>query len=79
MSDLRIGTWNVEYARGELKNRARREHLVTQMADVWILTETHDNSTSRAATSRSILSSGTRSLVDGGRRFGHRCRLFNAS
>lgn len=42
MSDFRIGTWNVEYARGELKNRARREHLVAQMADVWILTETHD-------------------------------------
>lgn len=42
MSLLRIGTWNVEYARGDLKNRARREHLAAQMADIWVLTETHD-------------------------------------
>lgn len=42
MSDLRIGTWNVEYARGLEKNKARLAHLQSWKADVWVLTETHD-------------------------------------
>jgi hypothetical protein len=43
MSELRIGTWNVEYARGVEKNRARLELLRSWAADVWVLTETHDD------------------------------------
>ena len=43
MSDLRVGTWNVQYARGVEKNRARLDHLTSLNADVWVLTETHDD------------------------------------
>jgi len=41
--ELRIGTWNVEYARGAEKNRRRLEHLTSLKVDVWVLTETHDD------------------------------------
>lgn len=43
MSSLRVGTWNVEYAAGEAKNRARLARLEAADADVWVLTETHDD------------------------------------
>lgn len=43
MSDLRIGTWNVEYGRGAERNRARFDLLSSWRADVWVLTETHDD------------------------------------
>lgn len=43
MSDLRVGTWNVQYARGSEKNRARLDLLKSWQADVWVLTETHDD------------------------------------
>ncbi|GAB3665143.1 hypothetical protein GCM10027596_30790 [Nocardioides korecus] len=43
MSDVRIGTWNVEYARGVEKNRRRSAHLRSLAAQVWVLTETHDD------------------------------------
>lgn len=43
MTALRIGTWNVQYARGVAKNRARLELLNSWKADVWVLTETHDD------------------------------------
>lgn len=42
VTGLRIGTWNVEYGCGAEKNRARRELLEGWKADVWVLTETHD-------------------------------------
>lgn len=37
---MRIGTWNVEYARGS-RNPDRRALLMEHKADIWILTETH--------------------------------------
>ncbi|MGE0309815.1 MAG: endonuclease/exonuclease/phosphatase family protein, partial [Acidimicrobiia bacterium] len=40
---LRIGTWNVQYGAGVDKNRLRRELLVEKDADIWVLTETHDD------------------------------------
>ena len=40
---LRIGTWNVQYARGVDKNRRRRAVLDRHDADIWVLTETHDD------------------------------------
>lgn len=43
LTELRIGTWNVQYARGVPKNRARIELLHDWNADVWVLTETHDD------------------------------------
>lgn len=43
MSEIRVGTWNVQYARGEEKNRARRALLTSWQAHVWVLTETHDD------------------------------------
>lgn len=43
MSELRVGTWNVQYARGIEKNRRRRDLLASHAADVWVLTETHDD------------------------------------
>lgn len=33
----------MQYARGEGKNSARRDHLLRLNADVWVLTETHDD------------------------------------
>jgi hypothetical protein len=39
---VKIGTWNVEYAEGEAKNRLRLQRLHQAQADVWVLTETHD-------------------------------------
>lgn len=43
MTSLRVGTWNVEYARGVEKNRARFKLIASLRADVWVLTETHDD------------------------------------
>jgi hypothetical protein len=40
---VRIGTWNVEYARGEEKNARRRALILGAEADIWVLTETHDD------------------------------------
>ena len=40
---LRVGTWNVAYARGAAKNRAILDLLQTWSADVWVLTETHND------------------------------------
>ena len=40
---MRIGTWNVEYAAG-LENNARRLQILrSNPADIWVLTETHDD------------------------------------
>jgi hypothetical protein len=39
---MRLATWNVEYARGLVKNRLRRDLLLEADSDVWVLTETHD-------------------------------------
>ena len=40
---LRAGTWNVEYATGKERNRLRLARLLARPADLWILTETHDD------------------------------------
>lgn len=40
---MRIGTWNVEYAAGSEKNAKRMEIIRANPADVWVLTETHDD------------------------------------
>jgi hypothetical protein len=40
---LRVGTWNVQYARGVEKNRRRLDLLSSRQADIWVLTETHDD------------------------------------
>ncbi len=40
---MRIGTWNVEYAANVEKNKARLGILRSKPADIWILTETHDD------------------------------------
>ena len=39
---MRIGTWNVEYAKGAEKNARRRRRIREMNCDVWVLTETHD-------------------------------------
>lgn len=39
---MKIGTWNVEYAAGDARNRLRLQRLAQAEADVWVLTETHD-------------------------------------
>ena len=43
MSELRVGSWNVQYARGIEKNLRRLDLLASQAAQVWVLTETHDD------------------------------------
>lgn len=40
---MRFGTWNVEYAAGVDKNAKRLARLRAESADVWVLTETHDD------------------------------------
>lgn len=40
---IRVGTWNVQFGRGDEKNRLRLDTLIARNADVWILTETHDH------------------------------------
>lgn len=40
---LRIGTWNVQYAAGAARNVLRRGRLDATPADIWVLTETHDD------------------------------------
>ena len=42
-SSLRLGTWNVEYAAGAARNLLRLERLLEVPADIWVLTETHDD------------------------------------
>jgi len=42
MSVLRIGTWNVEYAYPNRLEAIRRV-LAENVADIWVLTETHDD------------------------------------
>lgn len=39
---LRLATWNVEYAAGAAKNAARLGRVRSENADIWVLTETHD-------------------------------------
>ncbi len=41
---MRIGTWNVEYAHAP-RLAALREVLTANSADIWVLTETHDDLT----------------------------------
>lgn len=43
MSDFRVGTWNVQYARGIEKNQRRLDVITSLAADIWVLTETHDD------------------------------------
>ncbi len=40
---LRLATWNVEYAAGATRNAARLARILSENADVWVLTETHDD------------------------------------
>ncbi|MDT4929987.1 MAG: hypothetical protein QOF92_2854 [Pseudonocardiales bacterium] len=40
---VRVGTWNVQYGKGEARNARRREVLRAYDADVWVLTETNDD------------------------------------
>jgi endonuclease/exonuclease/phosphatase family protein len=42
LTEIRIGTWNVQYARGAERNRSRLDVLASWKAHVWVLTETHD-------------------------------------
>jgi len=39
---MRVGTWNVQYGRGADLNDRRSRVMRTRDADVWVLTETHD-------------------------------------
>jgi len=40
---LTVGTWNVEYAAGADRNALRLARLQQVPADIWVLTETHDD------------------------------------
>jgi hypothetical protein len=40
---MRLGTWNVEYAAVRAKNDRRLSRLRKMDADIWVLTETHDD------------------------------------
>ena len=40
---MRLGTWNVEYAAVRAKNDRRLARLRDMDADIWVLTETHDD------------------------------------
>ncbi len=42
-SPVRVGTWNVEFAKGPEKNRRRLEILTERDCDIWVLTETNDD------------------------------------
>jgi uncharacterized protein (UPF0371 family) len=78
LTDLRVGTWNVEYARGVVKNRARLDLLNSYNADVWVLTETHDE-LDLSASHTAIHSEQRYSTPgDAGRRSGHRSRSSSA-
>lgn len=65
MTELRVGTWNVQYARGVEKNLRRLELLASQAVGVWVLTETHDD-LDLSATHRAI-HSDQRYSTPGGR------------
>ena len=43
MQNITIGTWNVEYAAGAERNALRLDRLQEVPADIWVLTETHDD------------------------------------
>lgn len=43
VSVVRVGTWDVEYARGAEKNNRRLAQLLARHSAVWVLTETHDD------------------------------------
>ncbi len=43
MATIKIGTWNVEYARGSDENDQRRRVLQAKDASIWVLTESHDD------------------------------------
>ncbi len=58
-SEIRVGTWNVEDARGAEKNQRRLDLLVCQATDVWVLTETHDDLGCQRASRPFTRSSGT--------------------
>jgi len=60
---LRVGTWNVQYARGAAKNALRLAALTQRRADVWVLTETHDE----LSATHSGVHSDQRYQQDGGR------------
>lgn len=62
---LRVGTWNVQYARGVAKNQQRLAHLQALEAHVWVLTETHDD-LDLSATHEAV-HSDQRYLTPGGR------------
>ena len=40
---MRIGTWNVAYGIGQAANSRRRRQIEAIDADIWVLTETHDD------------------------------------
>jgi hypothetical protein len=65
MNELLVGTWNVQYARGPEKNRRRLDHLKSLEADVWVLTETHDDLDLSA--SHTAIHSESRYATPGGR------------
>jgi hypothetical protein len=65
VSELRVGTWNVQYARGAVRNRARLNLLQSWKADVWVLTETHDDLD--LSTSHTAIHSEQRYSTPGGR------------
>lgn len=43
MSKLRIGTWNLDCAEGSCGRVLQRAVLLSHRADIWVLTETHDD------------------------------------
>jgi len=43
MTSIRVGTWNVEYATGVSRNERRLVRIQAEVADIWVLTETHDD------------------------------------
>lgn len=65
MRELRVGTWNVQYAIGVEKNQRRLELLASQEAHIWVLTETNDDLDLSAT--HEALHSDQRYSVPGGR------------
>jgi hypothetical protein len=39
---VRVGTWNVQYGAGDVKNARRCQVLDERNAEVWVLTDTSD-------------------------------------
>lgn len=69
---MRIGTWNVEYASGVKKNDCRLEVLRRHPADIWILTETHDDLD--LGPGYKVVSSKQRPIIQGERNVRHGSR-----